>query len=447
MGVIILSAMLCCSLNAFALTDGDWEFQLLDDEVMITRYLGSDEDVVMPSYIYGLPVTSLDKNFRLYNVATPVKSVVFPDGIKSIKGYFLGSDKLEKVVLPEGLERIEVRAFEYCINLKSINIPNSVNYIGSGAFKECSNLKEINIPDDAYIEYEAFAKTGLTSIDMTGKKVRMDQLVFYGCKNLKSIVFSENTKVIPRGTCAWCTALENVTLPNIETIDEYAFTGCTSIKEFILPTSLKKIVGGWDGFPLEEIVIPYGCESVGTPYCDFFIENSPNLKAIYIPDTVTMSSTGSFLSNCPNAIVYCNANSKAAEYCKKNKTSYLTDTSVNSGVHVYYNGKRISFHSYGQNPEISEGRTLVPLRSVFEAMGAKVEWDDAAKSAVARRGNVEVKIQIGANEIYKNGEAIALDVPARIMNDRAMVPARVIAEAFGAEVEWNNNGRAVLITE
>lgn len=112
-----------------------------------------------------------------------------------------------------------------------------------------------------------------------------------------------------------------------------------------------------------------------------------------------------------------------------------------------YNGKRVSFHSYGQNPELLNGRTLVPLRSIFEAMGADVTWDNATNTAVAKRGKVEVKITIGASEIYKNGKVVTIDVPAQLMNDRTMVPTRVIAESFGALVEWNDSGRTVLITE
>jgi len=58
-----------------------------------------------------------------------------------------------------------------------------------------------------------------------------------------------------------------------------------------------------------------------------------------------------------------------------------------------------------------------------------------------------VKIQIGANEMYKNGKTIPVDVPAMLLNNRTMVPVRVIAEAFEADVQWNGNGKTVLITE
>ena len=219
-----------------------------------------------------------------------------------------------------------------------------------------------------------------------------------------------------------------------------------SLKEIILPTSLKKIDAiAFNETGLKEVVIPYGVKTLGMNFSGPFA-NCPDLKALYIPDTVTEMNFN-MIDGSNNCIIYCSGNSPVAEFCKKYKISYLTDNSVNSGITVLYNGTRISFHAYGQNPELLESRTLVPLRSIFEAMGAEVEWDGATSTAIAKRNGVEVKIQIGANQMYKNGQAIAVDVPAQLLNDRTMVPVRVIAETFGASVDWNGSGRTVLINE
>ena len=58
----------------------------------------------------------------------------------------------------------------------------------------------------------------------------------------------------------------------------------------------------------------------------------------------------------------------------------------------------------------------------------------------------EIKITIGENVLYKNGEAIELDCAAEITNDRTMVPVRAISEAFGSAVDWDNEMRTVEIT-
>ncbi|MBQ3110727.1 MAG: leucine-rich repeat protein [Clostridia bacterium] len=98
------------------------------------------------------------------------------------------------------------------------------------------------------------------------------------------------------------------------------------------------------------------------------------------------------------------------------------------------------------NPYIKNDRTLVPMRAIFEALGAEVSWDNDTRTAIGKKGNVEVKITIGENVLYKNGEAIELDAPAEITNDRTMVPVRAISEAFGCTVNWDNDTKTVEIT-
>ena len=89
-----------------------------------------------------------------------------------------------------------------------------------------------------------------------------------------------------------------------------------------------------------------------------------------------------------------------------------------------------------QAPEIVEGRTLVPLRAIFEALGASVEWDQATKTVTSSMDDVTIKLTIGDNTLYRNGEGVTLDVAAQILNGRTMVPARAIAEAYGVDVQW-----------
>ena len=443
----VFSILLCTALNASALTEGDWEFELLDDEVKITGYLGTDSDIVIPDTIYGCPVTKVEAYSVSFDNAT---SIVYPKGLKVLECNFkAGSSNktLKYVVLPEGLEVIADYAFQGCNALESVNIPSTVKKIGS-SFKWCYNLKNIVFPAGLeIIEYEAFLSSGLEHVDLSHTSAKLEEEVFEGCENLKTVKLPANLKKLPDHTFSGCTSLVNVEIPStVEWIGGFAFLNCTSLESIILPTSLKKIYefGSFSNCDsLKEIVIPYGVTQIG----GHAIENCDSLKAVYLPDTVTSLGNLAITEGSPNAIIYCTKGSKAAEYCKKEEISYLTDNSVNTGIHVYYNGTRVSFHAYGQNPELLQSRTLVPLRSIFEAMGAQVEWDAATSTAVAKRGKVEVKIQIGASEMQKNGAAVALDVPAQLLNDRTMVPVRVIAEAFGADVSWNGNGRAVLINE
>lgn len=445
---IAITVMLCCSINAFALTDGDWEFQLLDNEATITKYLGSDTEIVVPDTIYGVPVTEMS-TYNVFDgtIEDEITSIAFPKTLKTVP-VVRECGKLETVILPEGIEGINQFAFMGSSSLKNIKLPESLKTIGWRAFENCTSLKSINFPAGLEsIGKEVFKGSGLETVDMSMTSLGLTDELFQNCKNLKSVKLSPTLKEIPRYAFGYCESLEYIDIPaSVTFIGSFAFTGCKSLENIVLPTSLEKMYefAMFSGCTsLKEVVIPYGTKFIG----GHAFENCTNLKAVYIPDTVTSIGILNIIENCPNAIVYCGDGSKTAEHCKKMSISYLTDSSVNSGIHVYYNGERISFHSYGQNPELLEGRTLVPLRSIFEAMGADVDWDDATSTAIAKRDGVTVTIQIGASEIYKNGKAISLDVPAQLMNGRTMVPARAIVEAFGADVEWNGNGRIVFITE
>lgn len=107
---------------------------------------------------------------------------------------------------------------------------------------------------------------------------------------------------------------------------------------------------------------------------------------------------------------------------------------------VRLNGKGIDFV---QRPMVYRDRTMVPLRAIFEAMGAYVDWDGNTKTVTATKDDTQIKLQIGSNQLYVNGAAKELDAPALIYNDYTLVPARAVAEAFGAQVSWNNDARIV----
>ena len=104
------------------------------------------------------------------------------------------------------------------------------------------------------------------------------------------------------------------------------------------------------------------------------------------------------------------------------------------GISVRVNAKDIDFD---QPPIIVDGRTLVPLRAIFEAMGATVDWDQDTQTVVSELDGIKISLQIGSNVLYRNGEPVELDVPAQVVNNRTLVPARAIAEAYDAYVGWD----------
>ena len=111
-------------------------------------------------------------------------------------------------------------------------------------------------------------------------------------------------------------------------------------------------------------------------------------------------------------------------------------------ISVTLNGTELSFD---QPPIAVNGRTLVPLRAIFESIGATVEWDQATQTVTSTKDDINISLTIDSNILYKNGSPIELDVPAQAINQRTLVPVRAISEAFGAEVEWDENTRTVVI--
>ena len=126
------------------------------------------------------------------------------------------------------------------------------------------------------------------------------------------------------------------------------------------------------------------------------------------------------------------------------KDNYKTLLSVarDDGITVLVNDIPVMFDV---KPLIKDGRTLVPVRGIFEALGASVSWDGETSTATAEKGDVVVSIKIGNEEMKVNDEIKILDVPAEIIDGRTLVPVRAVSEAFKCEVSWDGDTQAVII--
>ncbi|MGI5881099.1 MAG: N-acetylmuramoyl-L-alanine amidase [Syntrophomonadaceae bacterium] len=110
---------------------------------------------------------------------------------------------------------------------------------------------------------------------------------------------------------------------------------------------------------------------------------------------------------------------------------------------VYLDNQLLSF----EVPAIIEnGRTLVPLRAIFEAMGAQVDWNDSTRTVVATKPGTRVILALGSIAPTVNGKTWNLDVPAIIKNNRTLAPLRFVGEAFGGKVSWDDASKTVHIT-
>ncbi|MBE0467217.1 MAG: copper amine oxidase, partial [Candidatus Desulforudis sp.] len=108
---------------------------------------------------------------------------------------------------------------------------------------------------------------------------------------------------------------------------------------------------------------------------------------------------------------------------------------VRYGVPVYLNETLLFFDVPALLDERG-GRTMVPLRGIFEAVGAEVVWDQQTKRVTATRDGRTVSLVVGDKTAYVNGTAYQMDVPAGIYRDRTLVPLRFVGESLGAAVHW-----------
>ncbi|MCL2235858.1 MAG: copper amine oxidase N-terminal domain-containing protein [Defluviitaleaceae bacterium] len=124
-------------------------------------------------------------------------------------------------------------------------------------------------------------------------------------------------------------------------------------------------------------------------------------------------------------------------------TSAAAVTAQESNIRVVVNGTNIGFDD--QPPALIDGRTLVPARAVFAALGYEVYWDGGAQM-VTLVGSYTVRMWINSHNLEVVGRGmITLDVPPQIVNGRTMIPARAVADAIGADVGWLPATRTVTI--
>lgn len=125
----------------------------------------------------------------------------------------------------------------------------------------------------------------------------------------------------------------------------------------------------------------------------------------------------------------------------------IDDNTLSTGVwfpvRVKVAQKQLSFDV---PPVIQNGRTMVPFRAVFEEMKASVDWDPSSQTIIATNNDTQITLRIGETVAFVNGEEVYLESPPVIRNGRTLIPLRFIGEALGADVSWNKGLQLVSIT-
>ena len=111
-------------------------------------------------------------------------------------------------------------------------------------------------------------------------------------------------------------------------------------------------------------------------------------------------------------------------------------------VNVLLDGARLSFDS---EPRIINDRVMVPMRAIFEAFGAQVNWNEDNQSITSDYDGVNVYLKIDDTTMRINDNEITLDSAPVIMDSRTLVPVRAVSEAFNCKVDWDSEEHIVTI--
>ena len=202
---------------------------------------------------------------------------------------YLNGELLTDLVIPDGVAKIEVSAFERCVNLKSLTIPASVTEIGSLAFNGCTGLTAVYISD-------------LTAWCNLRLSYRMSPLWYAGNlylngTQLKDVVIPDGVTTIGSGVFAGCN-LTSITIPDsVTSIGSYAFANCLYLKEVKLPSSITDIEQSTfeKCMKLTDITLPNGLTAIG----DSAFKGCNSLVKVTIPKGVTDIGYSAF-ENCTN---------------------------------------------------------------------------------------------------------------------------------------------------
>ncbi len=206
----------------------------------LTHYFGNGGVVQIPARLHLTSIGAFAFSNYDYLPKTE-EELAFDDSTTSIQRP-IGDDTITKVIIPEGVERIDSYAFALLTALEEVELPSTLTEIAYNAFYGCEKLQKITFSGEnnlKLINYSAFYGCDLRgTLDLSSAYVVGD-MAFYGNKNLEGIHLPETLQSIGEYAFAGCEKLEDVRVTASQVkYGPYAFLGCTSLKEFEVKSSL-----------------------------------------------------------------------------------------------------------------------------------------------------------------------------------------------------------------
>ena len=303
----------------------------IDGTLSVSKYLGSETDVIIPETYNGMKITSLASN--AFDGKNRIKSITLPADLAKINSYcFKGCTQLESIHIPSKVTAIEQYAFQGCTNLKYAVIPQSVTTIGNGAFKQCSSelmiYCEAESRPSGYYESSTYGywygsvdqiwwgTTDYIETDNYLYGIRLDNSLiiskYLGSETVVNIpgeIMDTAVSAIGKHSFDGKNRITTLVLSNtIDTIGDYAFANCTMLTSVKLNSYLTKIG-------------------------QYAFMNCSRLEQIVIPQSVTTIGNGAFKQCSSSLKIFCEVSSRPSGYYQSSTYGYW----YGSGT-VYYRG-------------------------------------------------------------------------------------------------------------
>lgn len=294
-------------------------------------------------------------------------------------------------------------------------VPSEVKEICAQAFME-TNVVTVELPEGILeIPRRAFFLSKLESITIPASVKKIGPTAFSDTP-LKKLFIPKTVEEVQTGFAYRCPDLEEVTFEGAPKVGIAPFSACGRLK--------KENVHFLD----DRIVLP-------EEFWEFLDVNPETPSPL--PSATATATVKPTASPKPTETPSVTASPTASVVPTTKPLNKITVSADGAKIKVNINENTVNFPD--AQPFVDENdRTQIPIRAIAETLDFDVSWDGETKTALLKKGNLTLTIQIGANTLKKNGETIVMDTVARVSEDRTYIPLRFIGEAFGYQVEWMN---------
>ena len=321
-------------------------------------------------------------------------------------------DALEAVEIPDTVTTVGYCAFQYCDILKDVKLPNTVLKLGTLSFTKCNALEYIYIPELALTDdgklYEYY-----------------DGRMFEQCKNLKTVEFAPENKVIPYEVCISCTSLEQIIWPAApETVQGSAFQNCTALEKAIIPDTVSTI--GSSAFrectALNDLHLPESLTSLG----ENAFRGTASLRSLYFPHELTSSGSWAFAHSGIETVEIAEGVTKISHifsYMDELRTVIFPDSLTEIGSDTFWNSTKLTGVTLPPGLETLGGRAFAGCSSLTEITipksVKKAAWTTFESELDCPSGLQEAWIEDGTEvipeQLFRNAENLRIvHIPASV---------------------------------